>query len=138
MKPDSIEQLFETYRRTSDGTALGEVFDRTAQDLYRLAVHLVKDVALAEDLVQNTFLAAIETAARWRSDRPLFPWLLGILTNKLRMYRRRAGTIQTHNKIFNIASIQICPLNISKQVVCPVHLFANYVKRDSSNREYAC
>ena len=44
-------------------------------------------VAKAEDLVQNTFLAANETAERWQSEDPLFPWLLGILTNKERTHR---------------------------------------------------
>jgi len=39
--------------------------------------------------VQATFLDAIEKAARWDEQRPLLPWLIGILVNHARAMRRQ-------------------------------------------------
>src|SRR4029079_380768 len=44
--------------------------------------HLVGDVAAAEDLVQATFVVAIESASTWDASRALEPWLTGILDNR--------------------------------------------------------
>jgi RNA polymerase sigma-70 factor (ECF subfamily) len=69
--------------------ALGEVFDRVAPDLFRLALFLAPDASDAEDLVQETFLTAIRCAHSYAAGRPPRPWLLGILGNHARHARRR-------------------------------------------------
>ena len=86
----SNEQLFTRFRRHTDAAALGEVFDRTAEDLFKLALYLGPEAHDAEDLVQATYLTAIETAASFDAERKLFPWLLGILSNLARKARDRA------------------------------------------------
>lgn len=86
-----LEQTFGRYCRTRDPDLLGEVFDRVAPRLMRLAIHLRGDATEAEDLVQATFLAAIERAVEFDPSRELLPWLLGILANKARLARREAG-----------------------------------------------
>jgi len=86
----SLESLFERYRARGELAALGEVFDRTSGGLLALAVHLVRDPVEAEDLVQATFLAAIEGAASFHAGRKLEPWLAGILARQAaRVWRRR-------------------------------------------------
>jgi len=56
--------------------------------LHRLALALVKDQAVADDLVQDTYLVA---AAQAPTDgRPLRPWLARVLWNRVRM-RSRSG-----------------------------------------------
>ncbi len=85
-----IDGLFERYRSRGDAAALGRVFDATAGEIVHVARYLVGDEALAEDILQQTFLSAIETADRWDSSRPLTPWLIGIAANHARMARRRA------------------------------------------------
>ncbi|MCC6670826.1 MAG: sigma-70 family RNA polymerase sigma factor [Planctomycetes bacterium] len=85
-------RLFERYARHGEVEALGDVFDRTAPALLRVALHLVVHRAEAEDLVQSTFLTAIERARDFDPRRPLFPWLVGILTHHARNARRRAAT----------------------------------------------
>ena len=77
--PPAVEDLFLQFRRSRDPAVLGEVFDRCADDLFAVALHVANDRAAAEDLVQATFLVAIERAERWQPLRPLQPWLLGIL-----------------------------------------------------------
>ena len=82
----TLENLFERYRSQGDLSALGEVFDRTADELFRIGVHLSRDPLASEDLLQETFLAAIERNDQYEEGRPLVPWLVGILSN---MARRR-------------------------------------------------
>ncbi len=86
----SVDKLFERYRRRGDAAALAKVFDATAPELFRLAQHLVRDPLEAEDVLQETFVTAIDAAERWDASRPLVPWLTGILARKASEARRRA------------------------------------------------
>lgn len=45
---------------------------------------------MVEDALQDTFLTAIEDADAWDAERPVLPWLLGVLANRVRMARRKA------------------------------------------------
>jgi len=87
---ETDELLFQRWCTRADARALGELFDRNAPQLLKLAIHLVGDAAAAEDLVQATFLAAIEQRERLDASRPIGPWLTGVLTNKAREQRRAA------------------------------------------------
>lgn len=87
------DRLFERWRKRADADALGELFDLTAPRLLKLAIHLVGDAAAAEDLVQATFLAAIEQREQIDASRPILPWLSGVLTNKARAQRRAARRV---------------------------------------------
>lgn len=89
----AIDRWFLRYRRTGDVRLLGKVFDRTAPELWRLAAHLCADRHDAEDAVQTAFLAAIENRDAWDEERPLVPWLLGVLANRVREQRRREGRV---------------------------------------------
>lgn len=83
--------LFVRFREGREPAALAKVFDLLAPDLLRIARHLSGRVDEAEDLVQQTFLVAIERAATWNASLGLFPWLIGILTNQARLRHRRAA-----------------------------------------------
>lgn len=91
MLEKSLETLFRRYRTRGDAKALGQVFDRTARELLAVAAHLGHGPAEAEDVVQETFLAALSAAKRWDEKRPLMPWLVGILTREARYHRRKAA-----------------------------------------------
>ena len=83
-----LDAAFAQFQGTGDPEALAEVFDATAAELLRVASHLVVDPHAAEDLVQSTFLAAIESASRYNPRQPVMPWLVGILTNQARQHRQ--------------------------------------------------
>ena len=89
----NLESLFVRYRERGDLNALAAVFDRTASDLLVLAQHLVRNFDDAEDLVQATFVTAIDRADSYECARPLQPWLSGILahhaSNRVRERSRR-------------------------------------------------
>jgi len=89
-RPDD-EALFARFRRDGDLGALAELFDRLAPTVLRVALHLVRDPATAEDLVQDTFLRAIEVRDAWDEGRPLLPWLCGVLHNRARREQWRSG-----------------------------------------------
>ena len=79
--------MFRRFRRTGDPAALAEVFDRTAPELLRLARLLVGRDA-ADDVVQATFVAAIDSAAAFDPKRRVRPWLCGLLANHAKRHRR--------------------------------------------------
>lgn len=90
----SLESLFRRYRERGDGNALAAVFDRTAPELAKVAGYLSGgDRHRAEDLLQQTWLAAITHAGHWDGERPLLPWLLGVLAN----HARSAVRAQRHH-----------------------------------------
>ena len=86
-----VERLFRRYRIRGDVEALGKVFDSVAPELARIAGHLVGDAAEAEDLLQSTFLTALEKAADFDDERRLLPWMVGILVRHAANARRRRG-----------------------------------------------
>src|SRR5262245_50794312 len=89
MSDPRLDSLFAAFRRDGDPQQLAAVFDGTAPELLRVAVHLAGDVHQAEDLVQATFLKAIENRDRYDPALPVLPWLLGILANTARHERRQ-------------------------------------------------
>ncbi|HEX6810890.1 MAG TPA: sigma-70 family RNA polymerase sigma factor [Planctomycetota bacterium] len=91
MQAPSPEQNFARYRDHGDLPALAAVFDAYAGQLLLVAGHLVHDGALAEDLVQTTFVEAMRSASRYDAERALLPWLVQILTHHAKKLRRQRG-----------------------------------------------
>jgi RNA polymerase sigma-70 factor (ECF subfamily) len=58
--------------------------------LYRFALGLVRDPDLAADLVQDTFVRAIERGSQYRGDGELLSWLRQVLHNLAMDRARRA------------------------------------------------
>ena len=64
-----LERRFLRFRRTGDPAALAAVFDATAPQVLRVAMHVSRDPAAAEDLVQRTFLTARLAECEARAGR---------------------------------------------------------------------
>lgn len=86
----ALDRRFATFAATRDPRALADVFDTSSESLLRIARHLARDEAEAEDIVQATFLSAMERAGQYDPSRPLMPWLIGILQHHATDARRRA------------------------------------------------
>jgi RNA polymerase sigma-70 factor (ECF subfamily) len=86
---DPVDSQFRRFQRHRDPAALAAVFDATAPRLLLVAMHLCRDAATAEDLVQTVFLQAIADAESFDPNRPVLPWLLGILEHRAIDLRRR-------------------------------------------------
>lgn len=61
--------------------ALGELYDRHQQMVYRTALAVTGDPATAADLLQDVFLRMYRFAGHIDPDRPLEPWLYRTTTN---------------------------------------------------------
>ncbi|MEZ6037950.1 MAG: sigma-70 family RNA polymerase sigma factor [Planctomycetota bacterium] len=88
--PSPVEDAFLAYRATRDPAALAAVYDGCAARMLAVAMHIAGSSAAAEDAVQETFLFAMQNPDRWDETRPLVPWLLGILGNRLKQAACRA------------------------------------------------
>lgn len=85
---ETVEDLFRRFQSSGEPRLLATVYDRVAPELLLVAVHLGHAEGDAEDLLQETFVTAIEHAQDWDPERPLLPWLLGVLGNRARRMRR--------------------------------------------------
>lgn len=65
--------------------------DAYGDRLFRYALSRVRDEGAAEDLVQETLLAAFKSRERFKGESSELTWMTGILRNKLfELYRRQA------------------------------------------------
>lgn len=84
----------------SDEVALGELYDRYGRIAYGLALRIVRDDALAEDVVQEAFLNAWRSAGRFLPERgKASTWLLTLVHRRAvdlvrREQRRRTDTLE--------------------------------------------
>lgn len=69
--------------------------DRHGDYLYRYALLRVRRSDLAEDLVQETFLAALSARKRFRAQASEKTWLVGILKHKIVDHLRRRDREET-------------------------------------------
>ncbi len=73
MKQTEVEKLARAY------------YDR----LFRAAMFMCNDVKVAEDLVQDTFVAAVKAIDRFEGRSSHYTWLYGIFLNKFRSWLRK-------------------------------------------------
>ena len=83
--------LIERLKRR-DPQALAELYDRYGRAAYSLALRVVRDKAIAEDLVQETFLRVWNRVHSIDHEKgAIGPWLLAIARNKAIDYLRSAA-----------------------------------------------
>lgn len=71
-----------------------------AEDLFKFACSKVPDTALAQDLVQDTFLSGLQAMSGFRGDSSEKTWLTAILKNKITDHYRKSGkTVLTLDSI---------------------------------------
>jgi RNA polymerase sigma factor (sigma-70 family) len=84
----------------SEESALAELYDRYGRTAYGLALRVLRDERLAEDAVQEGFLAVWRTAARFVPERgKASTWILTLVHRRAvdavrREERRRADTLE--------------------------------------------
>ena len=82
---------------------LAEMVEMYTSELYSWAVHKVSDSELAKDLVQDTFLAAVEKIDTFRGDSSPKTWLISILNYKIiDVYRKKVNQpVSMDNQVFS-------------------------------------
>jgi RNA polymerase sigma-70 factor (ECF subfamily) len=84
--------------RSGDSRAREEFYNIYRNRLYFVVLEQVdRDQALAEDLVQETFLAALSSLDKFRGDSQLYTWLRSIAFHKINdFYRHQAREPKPH------------------------------------------
>lgn len=89
-------ELIDRLRR-GDPAAMEYLYDTYFDRIYSLVFNQVgRDRAAAEDVVQETFLAAVRSQKRFRGDSSLYTWLCSIAYHKVADFHRRA--FQDHTR----------------------------------------
>lgn len=77
----------------SDDAALAELYDRYGRLAYGLAHRVLRDASLAEDAVQDAFLAIWRTASRFNAERaPARAWIMTLV------HRRAVDLVRHHER----------------------------------------
>lgn len=94
----------ELVRRTlaGDAAAYAELLRRFEGAALRLALRITGDRSEAEDAVQEAFLRAYRSLARFDPERPFGPWLLKIAANRA---LTRAGRRRTERPLDEAAGV---------------------------------
>jgi RNA polymerase sigma-70 factor (ECF subfamily) len=89
--PSAIEELYTTY------------FDR----LYSLVYNQVdRDRNTTEDIIQDTFLAAVKSSKQFRGQSSTYTWLCSIAYHKVAdFYRRKASEARHIDHSFNVDAL---------------------------------
>ena len=77
--------------RSGDDSALGELVKRHHAAAYRVAVSLVNEDDVAQDVVQDAFIKAFRALGGFRGDASFRTWLLTITANEARGALRRSS-----------------------------------------------
>jgi RNA polymerase sigma-70 factor (ECF subfamily) len=84
------QRLVESLR-AGDESAFEMLIDRYQNPLLRLAMFYVPSRAVAEDVVQETWLGVLQGLARFEGRSSLKTWIFRILTNRARTRGQREG-----------------------------------------------
>lgn len=81
--PSAIEEAALLARaRQGDGEAFGALYRQHGSSIYALALRICGEPATAEDIVQETFLRALQSLDGFRGDAPVRAWLKRMATNQ--------------------------------------------------------
>jgi RNA polymerase sigma-70 factor (ECF subfamily) len=85
--------------QADDLNALGILFDRYYAQIYRTAVAITHDEAVAEDITQDCFLRLHRYSSRIDTNLPLTPWLYRVTVNLsytwISRYQKRKVSLET-------------------------------------------
>jgi RNA polymerase sigma factor (sigma-70 family) len=107
----------------SDEVALAELYDRYGRVAYGLALRVLRDEALAEDAVQEAFMAVWRSAGRFLPERAkASTWLLTLVHRRAvdlvrREERRRAETLDETYEVIGATTEETAWLQFERERV---------------------
>ncbi len=95
------------------------LFEDLADGVYTLAFRLLWDRHLAEDVVQETFLAALRNLASYRGEGPIAAWLYRIAYRRAIAALRKRREVPTEPAEILLRAEQASPLapSVEQQVI---------------------
>ncbi len=89
----------EKQRKTQPGTSPEDWVDLYGDSLYSYALYRVRSPQIAEDLLQETFVAALKSRSNYKGQSSEKTWLTGILKHKIIDYLRKESREQLTDNI---------------------------------------
>lgn len=108
-----VEQDAEMLRRLHDGdrTAMAELYDRYFDRVYSLVFNQVdRNRDVAEDIVQETFLAALKSARGFKGRSSAYTWLCSIAYHKVADHYRR----QSRERKRMVSGVDVDTVDVSE------------------------
>ena len=99
--------------------ALEELFRRHWRRAHRAAFLVVGDAAAAEDIAQESFLAAIRALDRFDRRRPFGPWLHRITVNRA-IDHARARKLRAESELAEVGAAEPAGAGISDELLAAV------------------
>ena len=95
--------------RSGDSSAMHELYVTYRNRLYSLVLGRVGgDKSAAEDIVQEVFLAALNSLEAFRGDSQIYTWLRGIAVHKINdFYRRQARQPEADSSLPDFTDTQL-------------------------------
>jgi RNA polymerase sigma-70 factor (ECF subfamily) len=86
--------------KNRDQSAMGELYDRYGRLAFSLIVRIVRNEAIAEDVVQETFLRVWNRSASFDEERgAIGPWVLAVARNRAIDYVRSLEARESRNSV---------------------------------------
>jgi RNA polymerase sigma-70 factor (ECF subfamily) len=108
-----LEQDVEMLKRLHDGdrTAMAELYDRYFDRVYSLVFNQVdRNRDTAEDIVQETFLAALKSAKGFKGRSSAYTWLCSIAYHKVADHYRR----QSRERKRMVSGVDVDTVDVSE------------------------
>jgi len=83
---------------TKNEITINSIVKAYADDLFRWAYYRTTDRENAEDLVQETFIAAMKSLHKFQNQSKIKTWLFSILNNKIVDFHRKRYRDSTYNQ----------------------------------------
>ena len=116
---DSLNELLLRCGK-QDADAFRHLYQQAAPKLFALSRHLLRDEALAEDVLQEGFVKIWNNAAQYTSDKgSAMTWMTTIIRNqsldKLRMLKSRPNIAsEVEYETLEFASLELSPDSLSQ------------------------
>src|SRR3954454_11659485 len=91
MSTTTDEALFVAALRRGDEAAFCELIERYGPVMQRVARSYVRSAAVAEEVVQETWMAVLSGVARFQGRSSVKTWMFRILTNRAKTRAEREG-----------------------------------------------
>ena len=91
LTPETSDAELVARGRAGDDSALDELVRRHHESAYRVALSVVREHDMAQDVVQDGFVRAFRALDRFRGDAAFRTWLLTIVANEGRGALRKRG-----------------------------------------------
>lgn len=85
----SFDDLIMARARKGDNNAWKHIYQSCEKPMYSLALRMVGDKALAEDMVQDAFIKVMDKIEQYRSDSSFWWWVRTILVNHCISFLRK-------------------------------------------------